>query len=68
MYYNAHGYCFVYDELLRGRRSDPIRLLELGLLRHDVQDVVEGETYGEAPSSLDVGRILSKWSDIWCGH
>ena len=58
MYYNAHGYCFVYDELLRSRRNDSVRLLELGLLRHDVQDVVEGEVYGEAPS-------LSMWAEYF---
>jgi hypothetical protein len=33
-------------------------LLELGLLRHDVRDVVDGETYGEAPS-------LSMWVEYF---
>jgi hypothetical protein len=48
----------VYEELLGNRRNDAVRLLELGLLRHDAQDVVEGENYGEAPS-------LSMWAEYF---
>jgi len=50
IYFNAHGYADIYETLLRDRRDEPLRLLELGLLRHDVQARNPGGPYAEAPS------------------
>lgn len=56
IYFNAHGYAEVYAHYLAPLRHLPIRLLELGLLRHDVQARKPGGPYNEAPS-------LSMWRD-----
>ena len=37
LYFNAHGYAAIYESLLRHRRNEDLHILELGLLRHDVQ-------------------------------
>lgn len=49
-YYNAHGYCFAYETILRSMRKERFSFLEVGLLRHDVQRTIEGEAYSDAPS------------------
>ena len=56
IYFNAHGYAEVYAHYLAPLRTMPFRLLELGLLRHDVQARNPGGPYDEAPS-------LSMWRD-----
>lgn len=50
LYYNAHAYADIYEHYLGELRSKPIRLLEVGLLRHDVQARNPGGPYAEAPS------------------
>jgi hypothetical protein len=50
IYYNAHGYADIYEIMLRDRRNDPLRLLEIGLLRPDVQARNPPGPYAEAPS------------------
>jgi hypothetical protein len=49
LYYNAHGYADIYEFLLRGQKDAPLKLLEIGLLRHDVQARNPGP-YEHAPS------------------
>ena len=50
LYFNAHAYADIYEHHLKDLRSKPIRLLEVGLLRHDVQARNPGGPYAEAPS------------------
>ena len=50
LYFNAHGYADVYEHYLAELRTAPIRLLEIGLLRHDVQARNPGGPYDDAPS------------------
>ncbi|MDL2306452.1 DUF616 domain-containing protein [Desulfovibrio sp. OttesenSCG-928-C06] len=49
LYYNAHGYARVYEQYLLPLRNRPIRILEIGLLQHDVQKRQQ-PPYSEAPS------------------
>ena len=37
IYYNAQSYAYVYERYFESIRHQPITLLELGLLRHDIQ-------------------------------
>lgn len=50
MYYNAHAYASVYEHYLKSNKDQPIRLLELGILRHDIQARNLNGKYDEAPS------------------
>lgn len=50
IYYNAHGYADIYEFLLRDKKHAPLRLLEIGLLRHDVQARNPVGPYAQAPS------------------
>ena len=50
LYFNAHGYAFVYEHYLEPLRDAQVRLLELGLLRRDVQERSLGSVYCDAPS------------------
>lgn len=56
LYFNAHGYADVYENYLRRFRDTSVRVLELGLLRHDVQARKPGGPYDDAPS-------LSMWRE-----
>jgi hypothetical protein len=58
LYYNAHGYADIYEKLLSPRRKEPLRMLEIGLLRHDVQAKNPDGPFGEAPS-------LSMWREYF---
>jgi Protein of unknown function (DUF616) len=50
IYYNAHNYSDIYEIMLRDKRDSPLRLLEIGLLRHDVQAKNPAGPYAQAPS------------------
>jgi len=50
IYYNAHNYADIYESLFRGCRNKPLRILEVGLLRHDIQVRNPGGPYDETPS------------------
>jgi SAM-dependent methyltransferase len=50
LYYNAHGYAAVYEHHLREDRLADLHILELGLLRHDVQARNPGGPYDDVPS------------------
>ncbi|ERI35027.1 MULTISPECIES: glycosyltransferase domain-containing protein [Alcaligenes] len=57
IYYNSHAYAEIYDKYLQGLRNRPVTLLELGLLRHDVQSI--------SPSILNQAPSLSMWHDYF---
>lgn len=50
LYYNGHAYAAIYETYLRDKREDEIHVLELGLLRHDVQARNPGGPYDDTPS------------------
>lgn len=50
LYYNRHGYAAVYEQYLAPYKKAPINLLELGLLRHDVQARNPNGPYDDVPS------------------
>ncbi len=50
IYYNAHGYAAVYERYFKDIKDKNLRLLELGLLRHDVQARQPGGPYQDMPS------------------
>lgn len=50
IYYNAHAYAHIYERYFEPMRHQPITLLELGLLRHDVQIHNPGGPYDDTPS------------------
>lgn len=50
IYYNTHAYADVYETFLAPMRNKPIKLLEIGLLRHDVQARNPGGPYDDVPS------------------
>ncbi|MDY0000944.1 MAG: DUF616 domain-containing protein [Polyangia bacterium] len=50
LYYNGHGYADVYEFLLRDRRNAKLKILEIGLLRHDVQARSQQTVYDDVPS------------------
>jgi len=58
IYYNAHGYCFVYEQVLRHLKSERLKLLEVGLLRHDVQQASNEQAFSQVPS-------LSAWEEYF---
>jgi hypothetical protein len=58
IYYNAHNYADIYETLFAKRREEPLRILEIGLLRHDVQARNPGGPYDDAPS-------LAMWRDYF---
>lgn len=57
LYYNSHAYAAVYNKYLSKYRGNKIKLLELGLLRHDVQ-AVSGSVLDNAPS-------ISMWREYF---
>lgn len=50
LYYNGHGYAEVYERYLSALRNRPFTLLEIGLLRHDVQAKENTSIYSDVPS------------------
>jgi len=50
MYFNAHAYAAVYEAYVAEIKAQPIRLLELGMLRHDIQARKPDGPYDDAPS------------------
>lgn len=58
LYYNRHFYSRVYDYYLSALRSEEMTVLEIGLLRHDVQATGDGKPFSDAPS-------LSMWSEYF---
>lgn len=50
LYFNAHAYAAVYESYLARIRSSELHLLELGLLRHDVQALNPDGPYDNTPS------------------
>lgn len=58
IYYNAHGYCFVYETILKYLKREHIVFLEVGLLRHDVQDAFANKKFSDIPS-------LSAWAEYF---
>lgn len=49
-YYNRHFYSRVYEHYLAPLRTAGMTLVEIGLLRHDVQQATEGNAFRDAPS------------------
>ncbi len=56
LYYSANGYADIYELFLRDRRMEPLRLLEMGLLRTDIQERNPGGPHASVPS-------LAMWRD-----
>jgi hypothetical protein len=52
IYYNANSYAAVYEHYFEPIRQRPLRLLEIGLLRHDVQARNPCGPYDDVPSLL----------------
>ncbi|MBZ5514918.1 MAG: DUF616 domain-containing protein [Acidobacteriia bacterium] len=50
LYYNAHGYAALYERYFDPIKDHSIRLLEIGLLRHDIQARNPGGPYDDTPS------------------
>lgn len=50
LYFNAHGYSFNYERYFKEFKDRAIKVLEIGLLRYDVQVLTSGEPFDEAPS------------------
>lgn len=50
IYYNAHNYAGIYEKYLAKDRTRPLIILELGLLRHDIQARNPGGPFDDAPS------------------
>jgi len=50
LYYNSHGYAMVYEKYLSHLRNSQFILLEIGLLRHDVQAQEATSRYKDVPS------------------
>jgi len=50
IYFNAHSYAYIYEHYFAPIKEKPIRLLELGLLRNDIQARNPKGPYNDAPS------------------
>ncbi len=48
--FGRHGYSRVYDTFLAPLREQPVAVLELGLLQHNVQRAIGGTAFTDAPS------------------
>ena len=57
IYYGAHAYARIYEQYLAEWRERPIRLLEIGLLRHDLQRRLS-PPFADTPS-------LSMWKEYF---
>ena len=49
-YFNRHFYSRVYEHYLKQFQTHSISILEIGLLRHDIQEAHAGDRYYDAPS------------------
>src|SRR5262249_6202612 len=58
IYYNKHFYSRVYSDYLSPLRSDEFTLIEIGLLRHDIQASLSRGRLDNAPS-------LFMWSEYF---
>lgn len=58
LYYNRHFYTRIYEYYLSPLRREEFTLLEIGLLRHDVQKASEGKSFDDTPS-------LYMWDDYF---
>ncbi len=58
LYYNRHFYSRVYEHYLKPMKDAGFTILEIGLLRHDVQGVVDEPYFSDAPS-------LRMWEDYF---
>ena len=52
IYYNANAYAAIYQHYFEPIKNRPLRVLEMGLLRHDVQARNPGGPYDDTPSLL----------------
>lgn len=50
VYYNRHGYAAIYEKYLHQSKNTKINLLEIGLLRHDLQARNPDGPYDDIPS------------------
>lgn len=50
LYYNAHGFAYLYDAYFSSLRNESFNLLEIGLLRDDVQARRPDGPYDDVPS------------------
>ena len=58
--FGQHGYSRVYDVLLAPLRQQPITVLELGLLQHNVQRGIGGTAFTDAPSLRMLAEYFPK--------
>ena len=58
--FGRHGYSRVYDALLGPLRQQPIAVLELGLLQHNVQRAIGGTAFTDAPSLRMLAEYFPK--------
>ena len=58
--FGRHGYSRVYDALLGPMRQQPIAVLELGLLQHNVQRAIGGSAFTDAPSLRMLAEYFPK--------
>jgi hypothetical protein len=58
LYYNRHFYSRIYEHYLRDLRNSRFSLLEIGLLRHDIQARNPNGPFDDAPS-------LKMWSEYF---
>ena len=58
IYYNKHFYSRIYDAFLSPIREEPFSLIEIGLLRHDIQARKPNGPFDDAPS-------LKMWEDYF---
>ncbi len=63
LYYNRHGYAYIYEQYLASYRNSPLNLLELGLLRDDVQARNPDGIYDDVPS-LKMWREYFPYANI----
>jgi hypothetical protein len=50
IYYNAHDYAPIYEQHFEPIREQPLKILEIGLLRHDIQARTPNGPYDDVPS------------------
>lgn len=58
LYYNKHHYTRVYGDALSHLQCESFSLLEIGLLRHDIQAALNSREYDDAPS-------LKMWAEFF---
>ena len=58
--FGRHGYSRIYDTLLAPLRQQPVTVLELGLLQHNVQRAIGGTAFTDAPSLRMLAEYFPK--------